>query len=359
MISTYIIEEDLIKGFIELSSTYKDLESYFGIKSPKSLKTKGDKFYTVLPHYLMSKAIALTETSRKPLDRQCVAINLFLKSSMSKAMTDSNNGFQSDCNFMSFWKSAYQKKDYLYNQRASRFIMISLSNLLCNLLHPTDPITGLPLTLNNCIEICKKAELYLNQLINIKSENYMKNINNHENELMSFIKKIAGHTKSLHAAYIEEQINDNVLSTEIIMTNKIDALKRLVKHCYNEMSYQSKKSRKGLLLREIMTKIEKKHTYSEPWIKKIVLELTKITASYRISYIFHANYGQTRSAKTLIAAILDQNLNKILPIAAIIFNNPKINIMKINEEKILHRIYNMQAERFWPFAIDDVNLSMH
>jgi len=143
------------------------------------------------------------------------------------------------------------------------------------------------------------------------------------------------------------------------MTSKIDAVKRLVKHCYNEMSYLSKKGRKGLLLREIMAEIENKHNCSEPWIKNIILELIKITASYRLTYIFHENYGQTRSSKALIAAILNVNLNKSIPLAAIIFDNPKINISNLNEEKILHRISNMQKEHFWPLVIDDINLSVH
>jgi len=737
----FSIEEKSIKSFIELSSKSKELAFYFGIQNTMALKIDDGKFYATLPFYRMSNSITQPETSKKLIEHQRIILNLFFKSEIPKAIADIDNGFQSDWPLISFWQSAYRRKNYLNNRRAPRFIMICLSNLLWNLLYPIDPKTGLPLTSNKCIELCKAAEIFLNHLLNKSSENHVKNINNYEDELMSFIRKIKIHTQSLHAAYLEDNINelnitdlthnankalsimdnclfkliykkyypipkkaypddnasenmaynisylnqlitlnphlieniqqypnwishnanlnnppstlidlliiychlswqereqliekieksemlyalelastlkklhkkfikpikdlskkdlktsifdpkhhevcslttsrviplitliikdfhieidnrnlnlsmqkiisgkrqvqlinqaaekgisyyhwslssliiisdgveesicelnkkqyrmsriaellnnlhelmqkynhfiqhkefqkfilkclykikeeyekidyistidlylahDEIISrnfrdilspmirelnvsldkflkssenieqlvtsksfsqdqrelmaekikavsdefstfftddsgitnlsyiipkiklsskkkdepTEIIMASKIEALKHIVKHCYNEMSYMSKKGRKGLLLREILTKIEKKHNYSEPWIKNIVLELTKITASYRVNYLFHANYGTTRSSKALIAAILDRSINKILPLAAIIFDDHQINIMKINEEKILQRINNMQEEYFWPLMIDDINLSVH
>ena len=72
------------------------------------------------------------------------------------------------------------------------------------------------------------------------------------------------------------------------------------------------------------------------------MELTRITASYRETWLFQAAYGQTRSAKALIAAIKDPTLNSVLPLASIIFAEPTTNFMKVSDEQILKRLKNLQ-----------------
>ncbi len=200
-------EEKVIKGFIELTFKNPSFSSYLGIHTAEDLTDQGAKFYSILPFYRMSEALGQPVSSTKPLDRQRTAINLFFKSALPDAIADIDNSFQTDCKFIAFWESAFQKKNYLNNRRAPRFIMMSLSNLLWNLQHPVDPATGFPLALNRCIEMCREAELFLNNLLNTESPPYLQDISNNENGLMSFMRKLEIYTKMLRAAYAEEQLS--------------------------------------------------------------------------------------------------------------------------------------------------------
>ena len=202
------IEEKIIKYFIELSFKNPTFANYLGIHHAEGVTERGAKFYSILPFYRMSEALTQPISSTKPLDRQRTAINLFFKSALPGAIADIDNGFQTDCRFIAFWESAFQRKNYLNNRRAPRFIMMGLSNLLWNLQHPVDPETGFPLGLNRCIEMCRSVEIYLNQLLNTESTPYLQTISNDENGLMSFMRKLEIHTKALRAAYAEEQLHE-------------------------------------------------------------------------------------------------------------------------------------------------------
>ncbi len=201
-------EEKVIKGFLELSFRNPSFCVYLGIHSAELLTEKGSRFYSILPFYRMSEALGQPVASTRPLDRQRTAINLFFRSALPDAIADIDTSFQMDWRFISFWESTIQRKNYLNNRRAPRFIMLCLSNLLWNLQHPVDPDTGFPLGLNRCIEMCREVELYLNQLLNSESPPYLENISTVENGLMSFMRKLEIHTKALKAAYAEEQLHE-------------------------------------------------------------------------------------------------------------------------------------------------------
>jgi hypothetical protein len=201
-------EEAVIKGFLDLTMRSSSFSKYLGIHSSDLSTDSSGKFYSVLPFYRMSEALGQPLASTRPLDRQRMAINLFFKSALPDAIADIDSSFQTDSKFVAFWVSAYKGKNYLNDRRAPRFIMMGLSNLLWNLQHPVDPDTGFPLSLNQCIEICRNVELSLNQLLNPASPPYLHTISNDENKLMSFMRKLEIYTKTLRAAYVEEQLHE-------------------------------------------------------------------------------------------------------------------------------------------------------
>ena len=201
-------EEKVIKGFLDLTLRSPSFSSYLGIHSADLSTDTSGKFYSVLPFYRMSEALGQPLASTRPLDRQRTAINLFFKSALPDAIADIDTSFQTDWKFIAFWESTFQGKNYLNNRRAPRFIMMSLSNLLWNLQHPVDAETGFPLGINRCVEICREVELCLNQLLDPTSPPYLQTINNDENELMSFMRKMEIYTKTLRAAYAEEQLHE-------------------------------------------------------------------------------------------------------------------------------------------------------
>ena len=202
-------EEKVIKGFLDLTMKISSpFSKYLGIHSAELSTDSTGTFYSILPFYKMSEALGQPLASTKPLDRKRTAINSFFKSALPTFIAAIDTHFQTSWKFISFCQSAYEKKNYLNNLRAPRFIMMSLSNLLWNLQHPVDSETGFPLSLTRCIELCRAVELCLNQLLNPAAPPYLQNISNHENQLLSFMRRLEIYTKTLRAAYVEEQLHE-------------------------------------------------------------------------------------------------------------------------------------------------------
>lgn len=200
-------QEKAITGFLEAAFRNTSFSTYLGIHTA-DFTDKGTKFYSILPFYRMSEALGQPVASIKPLDRQRMAINLFFQSALPYAIADIETGFQKDWRFTQLFVSMFKRRNYLNDRRAPRFIMMGLSNLLWNLQHPVDPNTGFPLSVNERIELCREVEQFLNQLLNPDSPPYLEGINNSENCLMSFMRKVEVHTKALRAAYEEERLNE-------------------------------------------------------------------------------------------------------------------------------------------------------
>ena len=240
------LEERVIKGFLKRTVDKDNLSfsTYLGIHSADLSTERNVKFNSVLPYYRMSESLVQPVASTRPLDRQRMAISLFFKSALPEAMDNIESSFQTDNKFVSFWVSTFRGRNYLNNRRAPRFIMMSLSNLLWNLQHPVDTEVGFPLSASSCIELCHKVESYLNEFLNPVSPFYLKKISNHENKLLSFMRKIEIHTKVLRAAYEEEQIHginiDEVTNSAHRALRIMD--KSVLKLIYKQYNPVSKKS---------------------------------------------------------------------------------------------------------------------
>ena len=198
-------EEKFIKGFIELVDK-SSFSSYLGIHSADLTTDTSGKFYSVLPFYQMSSAIEQPVGSKKKLDIQRTRIGLFLKSAFPKAISKIDVAFQNDWQIKIFFQSF--SKDYLKNRSASRFVMTCLANLLWNLKQPVVPGEGFALNVSECITLCSQAEEFLNTLLNESSPYYPENLNNKENNLIGFLRKIEIYIKTLRKAYVEEQLHE-------------------------------------------------------------------------------------------------------------------------------------------------------
>ncbi len=201
-------EENAIRAFIHLADKSPIISKYLGVSRADVEKPSRSTYYSVLPFYKMSQELPHPVASKKPLESQRTAINLFFRSALPESIADIDNDFQTDSDFVAFWESVFQKGNYLNNLRAPRFIMMALSNLLWNLLHPVDPKTGYPLSKEESIDLCRDVELYLNQILNNDAAPYLDKISNKDNELISFVRKIEIHTKALRLAYIDEMLHE-------------------------------------------------------------------------------------------------------------------------------------------------------
>lgn len=145
----------------------------------------------------------------------------------------------------------------------------------------------------------------------------------------------------------------SLLGPVFVSANQVVALGRLVERCYSGLSLQSRLGHKGVLLKDLLNKFDHQANFTEWQIKQVVLALTSIVASYRQTWFFQAAYGQTRSAKVLIAAINDPVMNELLPLASIIFDKPK-GFMPTNEIAIVKRLNDLRQQHTWKEASDHI-----
>lgn len=125
-------------------------------------------------------------------------------------------------------------------------------------------------------------------------------------------------------------------------------LRKLVQDCYDALSFQSRLGRKGIILNELLAIIDGSDRFDDAQLKHVVMELTRVTASYRETWFFQAAYGQTRSAKALMTAIKDPVLNAELPLASIIFEQSEINVQLVTDAQIQQRLMRLRdANSSW------------
>lgn len=200
-------EEKVIQGFLNLAREYPVIEKYLGIHTAVLSEGEEGVYYSVLPFYRMSEALGQPVSSSRPLDMERAAIGLYFSSSFPDAIGEIDTSFQKDNRLWAFIKSFFQGSNYLNDRRAARFIMICLANLLWNLQHPVDVESGFPLTISQCVGINQSAVMFLNQILDKTSPPYLQTISNTENELVNFTLSIEMYTKTLKAAYLEEQLH--------------------------------------------------------------------------------------------------------------------------------------------------------
>lgn len=154
---------------------------------------------------------------------------------------------------------------------------------------------------------------------------------------------------------IQEIPAPNVL-TDRVEARQVIALRKLVMRCYNALSHQSREGHKGDLIRELLTIIEGQPHFTEAQIKHLVMDLTRVTASYRETWIFQASYGQTRSARALISAMRDPSLNSILPLASILFEGSGMQFKQVSDAQILQRLKSLRGGHHWQESVEQIKL---
>ena len=137
---------------------------------------------------------------------------------------------------------------------------------------------------------------------------------------------------------------------------KVVALSQLAHRCFDGLSYLSQVGYKGVLLRNLIAKIDSQPDFSEMQFNRAVKELVCITASYRETYFYQAAYGQTRSAKILIKAIQDPALEGIVPLGAIIFNTTDIDYTTQSDAEIIRALENLRTGQRWQQSASRLNM---
>lgn len=272
-------EEKTIRAFIALAQENPSFASYLGIQKGICTELENADYYSVLPFYRMSDALNQPVASPKSIDKQRIAISLFFKSALPDSIADIDDTFQTENRFIEFFKSAYEKTNYLNDLRSQRFVMICMANLLWNLQHPVDQKTGYPLSTEQCIDLCRSVGLFINNLLNSNERYYINQLSS-DNELLCFTRKIEIQVKSLRAAFIEEHLHEL-------------NIKDLTNSAHNTLRVMDKS-----ILQLLYTKTNSLTKKQEPDIKAAE------SLAYSISYLnqLFANNNELIKAFTLLSA---------------------------------------------------------
>ena len=197
-------EQRAIRDFIDLAKKYPALESYLGIHTSDVLSDNKFKFHSILPFYCMGAEQGESFVSGNALDAERRKISLFLNQGIHLFLENIQDEFQYDWVLKSFFESVYQRKNYLNDRRAFRFIIMALANLLWNLQHPVNRLSGFPLTLQQNIALCQDVEDFLSRLLNPDLPPNLQIISSDANQLMSCLRQMENYTKDLRNAYVKE-----------------------------------------------------------------------------------------------------------------------------------------------------------
>ena len=164
-------------------------------------------------------------------------------------------------------------------------------------------------------------------------------------------------TPSVDSMLASPHAPSSPLFKDCVKDSTKNMLKSLIKNCRNALSWQSKTGHKGLLLSELSSMVEDRKSFTNKDIAHVVKELTRITASARDNWFFTASYGQTDSAKILCQAIKNTGINRELPLASILFDQPDINVASLTDAMIQKQLNKLRlADHRWSEPSDDMRV---
>jgi hypothetical protein len=164
-------------------------------------------------------------------------------------------------------------------------------------------------------------------------------------------------TPSSKSMVASPRLPTSPLSENYVKDSTKNTLKHLIKNCHNALSWQSKTGHKGLLLSELSSMVDDRKHFTEKDIAHVVKELTRITASARDNWFFTASYGQTKSAKIVCQAIKNQDINREIPLASILFDQPDINIASLTDAMIQKQLNKLRlADHRWSEPSHDMRV---
>ncbi len=217
------LQERVVSNFIDLVNKNPTISKYFGIHKATLQDGGAVHYYSTIPlysvqlnHYAESDSYIMDEARKK--------IQIFLSETVSENLNSITKDFEDDSRFIEFWKSLVEKNNYLNPLRVPRFVVMCLANLLWHLQYPVDSVTGVPLGMSACIEVCEVAKSFLNHILNEEGDFSLKDIHTDDNQLLSFTRKMDRQIRSLiHAFEVEKklgQLNINDLCNNARFTLK-------------------------------------------------------------------------------------------------------------------------------------------
>jgi len=205
--SEFTSHELAVKQFYTLmQNRCPDLIEYCGISITEKSEHEKIQFFSVLPFYKMSQSLPQNNIIASKLDQLRQAIYLFLKTGLP--LEKYYQKFKDAS--VTYWKisSLFNADSYLNYYRAPRFIITALANLLWNLQHPVDIMTGTPLCLSEAISLSYDVEMFLNDLLNPSQYPFLEDIDSKSKRLSQSLLKVETFVKALRRGFDYERLHE-------------------------------------------------------------------------------------------------------------------------------------------------------
>jgi hypothetical protein len=128
------------------------------------------------------------------------------------------------------------------------------------------------------------------------------------------------------------------------------ALKVLIQHCYDNLSYLSRSGpwgHKGTLMRTLIKELELRDRLSDEELEFYLLSLVRVTFSYRETFFGQAKYTETRSGKALLSAIRKVLFNRYVHFGKLLFRDEACDVALLTDEQLLEKLLDVSKERQW------------
>ncbi len=205
--SEFSSHEWAVKQFYHLmQKRCPDLIEYCGISITEKAEQEKVQFFSVLPFYKMSQSLPQNNIIASKLDQLRQAIYLFLKTGLP--LEKYYQKFKEAS--VTIWKisSLFDADSYLNYYRAPRFIITALANLLWNLKHPVDIMTGAPLCLSDAISLSYDIEIFLNDLLNPSQYPQLEFIDSKSKRVSQTLLKVETFVKALRRGFDYERLHE-------------------------------------------------------------------------------------------------------------------------------------------------------
>lgn len=160
-------------------------------------------YFSVLPFYCAGLRLEEHVAMSNDLDLAQAAINSYFQSGLTDALNKVMQLFYAGTNVLiDVVGITAHKDDFLNKYRAPLFVITALSNLLWNLQCPIHPETGQPLTLEESIDLCREAEVYVGKLPDFFNAKYLFQVG-----LNDLNEKVLNHIRALRKGYYQALIH--------------------------------------------------------------------------------------------------------------------------------------------------------
>ncbi|NDH08382.1 MAG: hypothetical protein EBY16_01965 [Gammaproteobacteria bacterium] len=200
-------EEKAIRLFYKIAiQKCPEFIDYLGMNMHQNAETPHLQYYTVLPFYRMSQSLEQNGVIATSIDHHRQAIFLFLKTGLPLQIY--YDRFKDQSKTWLQMMGLIHSSNYLNHLKAPRFIVTAIANLLWNLQHPVNIDTGIPLTLSECVNICYKAGMFLNDILNPKQFPFVQMIDDSTHHLHTHLATAELLLNSLHLAFDHERMHE-------------------------------------------------------------------------------------------------------------------------------------------------------